>query len=112
MTTNNFSGPTFGNFGDNGTFHMNAPVNAPAAQSSDPVALAAELIRQLRAEQPELAPQAEQVHRELVRAGEHNRQADQGRIRGWLETIQAGSTTTSGVLALVLSLGRAVGLPM
>ncbi|MFF4799606.1 hypothetical protein ACFY1U_14490 [Streptomyces sp. NPDC001351] len=109
MTTNNIYGPATGNFGDGNTFNQ---YQAAPVGDATPVAIAAELIRQLRAVQPALAPQAEQVHRELVHAGEHNRPIDQGRIRGWLETIQAGSAAGSGVLALVLSLGRAVGLPM
>ncbi|MFI9168620.1 hypothetical protein [Streptomyces lincolnensis] len=108
MTTNNFNGPVTGNIGDGNTFNQ----YQAAPPGADPVALAADLIRRLMAEQPELAPQAVQIQRELVQASEHERPADQGRIRTWLETIQAGSAAGSGTLALVLSLGRAVGLPM
>ncbi|XUL92336.1 hypothetical protein ACQ86D_41870 [Streptomyces galilaeus] len=109
MTTNNFYGEATGNFGDNNTFNQYV---TKLAEESDPVALAAELIRRLRAEQPSLAREAAEVQRELVHAREHDRPVDQGRVRAWLETIRSGTAAGSGALALVLALGRAVGLPM
>ncbi|WP_370422593.1 hypothetical protein AB8O64_30225 [Streptomyces sp. QH1-20] len=107
MSTYNFhgniSGP--GNYGDNGKIvvhHGQSPAEA--------LRLAGDLVRQLRAESPALAGEAELLRGELVRADEEGRPADRGRLREWLELISTGAAAGSGSFTLAQELGRALGM--
>ncbi|MEV7425078.1 MULTISPECIES: hypothetical protein [unclassified Streptomyces] len=109
MSTFNFHGEISGpsNFGDGGRIE----VHHHGTSAAEAVRLAAELVRQLRAEDsPALAAQAEVVRGELVRADEEGRPADQGRLRQALETISLGLAAGSGGVALAQEIGRLIGL--
>ncbi|WP_320776924.1 hypothetical protein [Streptomyces sp. CRN 30] len=107
MSTFNFHGDIKGpsNFGDHGRIEIHHGADPAAA-----LELAGRLVDRLRDERPALAPQAEAVRGELVRAGEEGRPADSGRVRAALETIGVGVAAGSGSLALVQEITRVLGL--
>ncbi|MCX4820434.1 hypothetical protein OG883_11045 [Streptomyces sp. NBC_01142] len=107
MSTYNFRGSINGpgNFGDHGKIVVNN-----GSSPAEAVRLAGELIRQLQAERPELVGEAQLLQGEIVGAEQEDRALDQGRVRGWLDTIQAGAGAGSAALALAQALGGAVGL--
>ncbi|MFI9587632.1 hypothetical protein ACIHCQ_38830 [Streptomyces sp. NPDC052236] len=84
--------------------------NNYGSSPAEAVRLAGELVRQLQTEHPGLAGHAELVRSELVSAQEEGRALHQGRVRRWLDTIQAGVGTGSAALALAQAVGGAVGV--
>ncbi|MBT2409424.1 hypothetical protein J7I94_02405 [Streptomyces sp. ISL-12] len=107
MSTYNFHGNISGpsHFGDHGHIEIHNGAD-PAAV----LALADRLVERLRGEHPALAPEAEAVQGELVRAGQEGRAVDRGRIRAALETIGIGVAAGSGSLALAQEIQRVLGL--
>ncbi|MGW6460065.1 hypothetical protein ACWF94_29755 [Streptomyces sp. NPDC055078] len=85
-------------------------INQDGASAEAVARLAAELVQQLRSERPGLVGHAELVQGEIVTAQEEGRAIEEGRVRRWLETIQAGVGASGGALALAQALGGALGL--
>ncbi|MFE5855593.1 hypothetical protein ACFQ61_20585 [Streptomyces sp. NPDC056500] len=80
------------------------------ASAAEAVRLAGELVEQLRAEQPGLVGDAELLQGEIVSAQQEGRAVDQGRVRRWLDAIQAGAGAGGAALALAQALGGVIGL--
>ncbi|MFJ7137550.1 hypothetical protein [Streptomyces fungicidicus] len=98
MSTYNFNGPVSGqnNFGDHNQNLLVGNLD--------------ELVARVREEQPDRVAEAELIRAEVARAAAEDRPVDGGRIQGWLATLREGADASSGVLALITSLGALLGL--
>ncbi|MFD8597317.1 hypothetical protein ACFV1L_20165 [Kitasatospora sp. NPDC059646] len=94
-----------------GTGNVQHNCAGPAADQTPAVReLAAQLARLVQQEAPELAPTADAVHGELARAEDEGRDAEPGRLRGWLELIVRGVTAGGAAATAAEGLLRALGL--